>query len=115
MIAAENPVRQQDVVRLVIPGVVREIALGDEPDVAVSFGEDTIGSSGADARAQKPSHGFPNLDDVVGVDVFEDGGADNLRGGETEDEHGVFVDVDDGPFPAHPHLEFKVDVIRADG
>ena len=115
VVAAQDPIGEQNVVRFVVPGVVGEIALGDEPDIAVAFGENPIGSGSADARAEKTGHGFSDLDDVVGVDVVEEGGADHLGGGKTEDQHGVFVHVDDSPLPAHSHLELKVDVVGADG
>ena len=72
LVAAQHPVRQQDVVGLVVPGVVREVALGDQPQVAVPLGPDPIRRGRPEPHSEEAGHGLPNLEDVVRVDIVKE-------------------------------------------
>ena len=78
VVTAKDPIGQQNVIGFMVPGIVGEIALGDEPNVPATFGENPIGRSGAESRAEKACHCFSDLDEVVGVDVVKDGRANEL-------------------------------------
>ena len=111
VVAAEHPTGEENVIGLMIPGVVREIPLREEPHVAPAFGLEAVGICGASCVGEDVSHMFSHVQEVVGVDVVEEMRADNLRDGEAEDEYGVTVDVDDVSVLAHTQIETKVDIV----
>ena len=52
VVTAKDPIGQQNVIGFMVPGVVGEIALGDELNVPATFGENPIGRSGTQRGCQ---------------------------------------------------------------
>ena len=100
-------------VSFVVPRIVREIALGQQPDVATSLRVEAIGVCRAPGVVENIAQSLADVQKVVGVDIVEESGADNLGNGVPEHQYCVVVDADDVPVLADTHVKGETCVVHS--
>ena len=115
MITAEDPIREQNVVGLVVPGIVRQVALREEPYVPPALCGDAIGVGGAATIVVKLGQVLSDLREVVGIDVVKETRPHEFRQRVAHHQNCMLVNVDDIALLAHTHVEREVDVVHSDG
>lgn len=101
-------------VRFVVPRIVGEVTLGDNPQVLVALGSDSVWLRHSKPFLQEGSHGLPNHLDVVRVYVVEERTPHQLPGGVAKYERGMLVHFQHLALFADPHIEAEIDLIGCD-